>query len=322
MGDRLYLERLVWFDTQIRRGRSPNASSLARTFECSVKTAQRSIETFRDRYGAPIEYFPARRGYDYVDAAYRLPLTRLSDSEILALLVSRKLLADAAAGVLGEELDKVVARLGTLLVENLSGTMDLDTAFSFRWTAVTPCDAHIFGQTVTALASCLPLSLCYYSPHSNVCTTRTVEPHHLLNYQGAWHVIAWCRLRNDWRDFVLARMSDCRLEADPFARRDASEWLPFLEETFGIFHGRERFEVTLRFSSELARWAKGQRWHPDQHLEERETGELDVILPVSHETEILMEILKYGSKVEVLAPEWLRKRVRKEMKAIAEKYRT
>lgn len=322
MGDRLYFERFVWFDIEVRRGRYPNATSLARAFECSVKTAQRSIETFRDRYGAPLRYDPGRRGYEYVDAAYRIPVTRLSDAEILALLVSRKLLTDVAAGALGHELDKVVSRLGTLLAENLPGMRDLDGAFSIRWTAVTPCDADIFGQTVTALVSCLPLSLCYYSPHSNTCTTRTIEPHHLLNYQGAWHLIAWCRLRRNWRDFVLARMSDCRLEAEPFQRREASEWLPFLEETFGIFHGPERFEVTLRFSGGLARWARGQRWHPEQRLVETETGDLDLTLPVSHETEILMEVLKYGSSVEVLQPRWFRKRVRKEIAAMAKKYRT
>lgn len=321
MGDRLYYERFIWFDSQVRKGLFPNSTTLARAFECSVKTAQRSIETFRDRYRAPLQYVAARHGYGYEDLDYRLPLTRLSDSELLALLVSRKLLADAAAGVLGEELDKVVARLGKLLVENLPGAPDLELAFSFRWTAVTPCDAEIFGLTVTALSNSRPLSFRYYSPHANACTTRTVEPHHLLSYQGGWHLIAWCRLRGDWRDFVLARISDCRVEAAPFARRDASEWRPFLEDTFGIFHGRERFEVTLRFSSGLARWARGQCWHADQRMAPRESGELDVTLPVSHETEILMEILKYGSKVEVLAPEWLRRRAQEEIEAMAEKYR-
>ncbi|NLI82286.1 MAG: WYL domain-containing protein [Deltaproteobacteria bacterium] len=322
MGDRLYLERILLFDSQIRKGLFPNSTALAHEFECSVKTAQRTIETFRDRYGAPLEYDASRRGYHYAVPDYRLPVTRLTDSEILALLVSRKLLADAAAGSLGRELNNLVVRLGKLLIESIPGPVDPDRAFSFRWSAVTPCDADIFGQTVNALARSIPLSFCYYSPYANVCTTRTVEPHHLVNYQGAWHLIAWCRLRGDWRDFVLARMSDCRLGTDPFQRREDGEWLPFLEESFGIFHGRERFEVTLRFSRDLARWARGQRWHPDQRLEETEAGELDLTLPVAHEREILMEVLKYGSNVEVLAPEWFRDRVRKEIEGMAKNYRT
>jgi len=322
MGDRLYLERFVWFDSQVRKGRHPNARGLAEEFECSVKTAQRTIETFRDRFGAPLDYDASRRGYRYEDPEYRLPVTRLTERELLALLVSRKLLADAAAGFLGDELAKVAARLGRLLAEHTSGPLDPDAAFSFRWTTVTPCSEGVFAQVVSALTLSLPLSFCYYSPHADACTLRTVEPHHLLNYQGAWHLVAWCRLRRDWRDFVLARMSDCRVEADPFERRDRSEWLPFLEATFGIFHGARPFDVTLRFSRSLSRWARGQTWHGAQRLKETERGELELTLPVSHETEILMEILKYGSNVEVVAPEWLRKRVRGEIAAMAKKYRT
>jgi len=52
--------------------------------------------------------------------------------------VSRKLLEDAAAGILGNELGKVAARLGRLLAENLSGSVDLDSAFSFRWNRFGP----------------------------------------------------------------------------------------------------------------------------------------------------------------------------------------
>jgi len=321
MGDRLYFERFIWFDGQVRNERYPNATTLALAFECAVKTAQRSIETFRDRYGAPLEYVPGRRGYCYYDLDYRLPVTRLSESELLALLVSRKILADASAGALGEELGRVVVRLGRLLAENLSGGIDPETAFSFRWSAVTTCEPDIFRQVLTGLTACRPLSFCYYSPHQDVCTTRTVEPHHMVNYQGAWHLIAWCRLREDWRDFVLARMSRCAIEPVPFQRRDAAEWLPFLEATFGIFHGREPFEVTLRFAPELARWAGGQTWHPAQRFDETEGGELDLTLRVAHETEIVTEILKYGSRVEVLAPERLRRRVREEIEEMIKKYR-
>ncbi len=49
MGDQLYLERFVWFDNEARKERYPNASKLAEQFELSVKSAQRTIDHFRDR---------------------------------------------------------------------------------------------------------------------------------------------------------------------------------------------------------------------------------------------------------------------------------
>ena len=47
MGEQLFLERFFWFDTEAKKNTFPNASNLARQFECSIKTAQRSIEFFR-----------------------------------------------------------------------------------------------------------------------------------------------------------------------------------------------------------------------------------------------------------------------------------
>ena len=61
MGDQLYLERFVWFDNEARRDRFPNASKLAVKFEITTKTAQRSIDYFRDRLQAPLAYRMARR---------------------------------------------------------------------------------------------------------------------------------------------------------------------------------------------------------------------------------------------------------------------
>lgn len=313
MGERLYFERFVWFDAEIRKGRHPNATTLAERFECSAKTAQRSIEHFRDRLLAPLEYDSSRKGYFYADPEFQLPVVRLSESELVALLASRKLLTDAAAGPLGEELDRVSAKLGALLSDNLPGKINPERAFSFRWQGFSPGDPLVFRQIVSSLLTCRPISLCYYSPLTSACTVRTVEPHHMVNYMGAWHMIAFCRLRGDWRDFHLSRITMGKIEAETFAPRGEAEWRPLLDDTFGIFQNRERFSVTVKFSRERARWVRGQLWHPEQREEELETGELQLTIPVSHEAEILMEVLKHGSHAEVLEPEWLREKIGKEI---------
>ena len=62
MGEGLFLERFFWFDTQVRQRKFPNATTLSRQFECSIKTAQRAIEFFRCRLNASLEYDPAHRG--------------------------------------------------------------------------------------------------------------------------------------------------------------------------------------------------------------------------------------------------------------------
>ena len=143
----------------------------------------------------------------------------------------------------------------------------------------------------------------------------------MVNYMGNWHLIAFCRLRNDWRDFVLGRMTLCQVEGELFPIRPREEWEPYLNDTFGIFQNKESFNVVLRFTPERSRWIKHEVWHERQQEEVLEDGSLLLTIPASHEAEILMEILKHGSHVEVLEPEWLRKKVAQEIKAAGKKYR-
>ena len=320
MGDQLFLERFIWFDNEARRERFPNASKLAIRFEIATKSAQRSIDYFRDRLLAPLEYESSRKGYYYTDPTFQIPIIRISEEELLALLISRKLITEASAGSLGDELGHISQRLGSLLAANLPGRAKPEEAFSFRWKTISPTDPLTFKVVTSALLQGKLLTFCYYSPTASDCTMRTVEPHHMVNYMGNWHLIAYCRLRNDWRDFVLGRMTLCQAEGEVFSIRSKIEWEPYLSNTFGIFQNRESFNVVLRFTPERSRWIKNEVWHEDQTYVICEDGALVLTLTVSHGAEILMEILKHGSHVEVLEPIWLRDKVIEEMKAGLNKY--
>ena len=313
MGDQIFLERFVWFDNEARRGRFPNASKLKRHFEVSPKTAQRSIEHFRDRLQAPLEYDLARKGYFYTDPSFQLPVLRITEEELLALLISRKLLTEASAGSLADELETVSQRLGSLLTANLPGRTRPEDAFSFRWKNINPTDPLVFEIVASALLQGRLLTFCYYSPVSSSCTTRTVEPHHLVNYMGNWYLVAFCHLRAEWRPFMLGRMSLCQMEVATFENRPKEEWQPYLYDTFGIFQNKESFDVVLRFTPERARWVRDEVWHEGQRELVQEDGSLVRTIATSHEAEILMEILKHGSHVEVLEPGWLREKVIEEM---------
>lgn len=322
MGDQLFLERFIWFDNEARNGRFPNATKLAEQFELSTKTAHRSIDYFRDRLQAPLEYDGSCKGYFYTDLSFQIPITRVSQDELLALLISRKLITEASAGCLGDELGHISARLGSLLAASLPGKAHPEEAFSFRWKGINPTDPIIFQNATAALIQGRLLTFCYYSPSSSACTMRTVEPHHMVNYLGTWHLIAFCHLRNEWRDFVLGRMTICKVEAEEFAIRPKQEWQPFLEDTFGIFQNKKSFNVKLRFSPERSRWIRGEVWHEGQTEELLEDGSLLLTIPVSHETEIMMEILKHGSHVVVLEPEWLREKVAAELNQAIKNHHT
>jgi hypothetical protein len=93
-----------------------------------------------------------------IPLTFQLPVVRFSEEELLALLMFRKLITEASAGSLGDELGRVSRRLGSL-------------------------PALLQGKLLTFF---------YYSPAASTCTIRTVEPHHMVSYMGNWHLIAFC----------------------------------------------------------------------------------------------------------------------------------
>lgn len=317
MSDQLFFERFVWFDQAIRAGRYPNAASLAEHFEVAPKTAQRSIDFFRDRLHAPLEYSYGHKGYAYSEPGFQLPFMQLSQQEVWALLVARQLLTELETGHLGQEVGQVTHKLGCLLAARLPGHVSPDQAFSLRWQGFYPVRGDHFDTVCQALFNSRLLALTYAAPSSNDVTMRTVEPHHLLNYMGTWHLIAYCRLRNSWRNFNLARIRECHAEETSFVPRPATDWQPLLTASFGIFQGEEVFPVTLLFSAERARLVRDRSYHPAQQLESLPDGRLRLIIPVAHPFEIMMEILGHGAEVEVLSPEWLRDQVHQEIRRMA-----
>jgi predicted DNA-binding transcriptional regulator YafY len=79
---------------------------------------------------------------------------------------------------------------------------------------------------------------------------------------------------------------------------------------YGIFSGVADKRAVLRFEPAAARWVSAERWHAKQEREFEPGGRLILTVPYSSEPELVMDILRYGPDVEVLAPESLRRAVR------------
>ena len=80
-------------------------------------------------------------------------------------------------------------------------------------------------------------------------------------------------------------------------------------------------DAVLRFSPECARWVAREEWHPEQQGSIDEEGYYILCLPYSHDTELLMDIMRYGPEVEVLKPESLREKVRNRLELSLKKYK-
>lgn len=323
MGNNLVYARYHWFDQQIRRRRFPNAPALAAEFGISLRTAGRAIDAMRVEFDAPLQYIHARRGYTYLDDRYQLPPLWLSQEEIFAVLLARNLLSCCADGLISQAIASLIRKLLQQIVDHGLEAEKFDQLFSATWPGYAPAPAEIFRPATKALLNQRLLSFDYSSPleQNGNCHRRLAEPHHLQHYQGNWVLLARCRLRHDWRKFILSRMQNPQVGEEAFTPRPRREWLPHLEGAYGIFQGASTETAIIRFTPARAPWIKEQLWHPDQSLETTPDGGLLLTLPVADYREIKLRLLQFGAEAEVLQPPGLRAELVREAGALAELYR-
>jgi predicted DNA-binding transcriptional regulator YafY len=321
MGIKNIYERFVWFDHRVRSGKYPNATSLSSQFEISVKTAQRDIEFMRDRLNCPLLYDKSQKGYLYEDNTFSLPMAYLSSEELATLLIARKFLKDISGGYVGKEISAIIEKITTILKKHVAEETLIDDSLSFQLIEYSPAPEEVFKAVLEGCLKRRSLSFTYRSLTKDDETTRTVDPYHLLNYMGTWHLIAYCHLRHGLRNFVFGRMSDLKVLENTFTVPKSFNIQEHLQSAFGIYKGPPTKEVTIRFSPEKARWITGQVWHKDQKMKINKDGSLELSFPIADFAEIKMEILKHGAGVEVIRPKALRELIREEARRIIRIYK-
>jgi predicted DNA-binding transcriptional regulator YafY len=320
MSELQQMERILWFDQQIRAEQFPNARAMAEQFEVSTKTAQRTINFIRDRLYAPLEYDPQRRGFHYRDADFVLSVARFNEEDILVLLLARKMLSSSIGGAVSMAVKGLENSLAKALEGRCLTIQRIEEGFSALWHGHRPTPAQTFRLVSSALLETRSICFSYHTAAMKNSVDRTVQPHHLQHYMGSWLLIAWCELREGWRKFYLCRMDAVRILETTFVPRPRQEWGHHVEGAFGIYQGKETREVRLLFSPFMARYIEEQVWHPDQVTTPCPDGQLELCFPVADLREVFWKILQCGSHVRVLEPLELQEMIREEIRLMSCNY--
>ena len=153
------------------------------------------------------------------------------------------------------------------------------------------------------------LELVHYSRERDEETEREVSPQRLVHYRDNWYLDTWCHLRRALRSFAVDGFRRA-IVSTKSAREVPAETLDAeLGSGYGIFAGAHTATAKLRFSPRRARWVANEQWHSRQRGHYDEHGYYLLEFPYSDERELIMDILKFGADVEVMAPETLRAEV-------------
>jgi predicted DNA-binding transcriptional regulator YafY len=287
--------------------------------EISLATFKRDLQYMRDRLNAPIEWDAFERGYRLNRSAegpqFALPGLWLNASEIHALLMMQQLLTDLQPGLLEPHVRPLQSRLRALLGSADHSADEVERRFRLVSAARRTLAVAHFESVASATLRRRRLRLQHYSRQTGETTERMVSPQQLLFYRDNWYVVTWCHLRQAIRSFAIDAISDAQLLDQPAHDVPSAELAAVMESGYGIFSGSTIQWATLRFAPDRARWVAAETWHPRQRGRFDEAGHWVLEVPYNDPRELIMDVLKFGAAVEVLAPEALRKQVIDELGA-------
>lgn len=203
------IDRLSAIIIQLQSRKVVRAQDIADRYAISLRTVYRDIRSLEEA-GIPI-IGEAGVGYSLLEG-YRLPPVMFTREEATAFLTAEKLVArltDAGNGnSFTSALDKVRAVLKTAekdFLEHIDGRIEV-----LRLSRPPEVDAKCdpMQHILKAVAARQVMELHYFSYYRQEFSRRKIEPVGVFYLDHYWHLIAWCRDKEAYRDFRFDRIQD------------------------------------------------------------------------------------------------------------------
>jgi predicted DNA-binding transcriptional regulator YafY len=320
------LDRFYRIQQLLKARRFVRTQDFLDELEVSRATFKRDLEYLRDRFRAPIVYDTEHEAYRFDDkvedsAVWQLPGLYFTADELRALITMDQLIAGLEPGVLSELVNPLRRRLTALLDSGNLGTAEVTRrirVLSMGSRAIEP--AH-FRTLAAALLARKRLRIEHKRRADGDALEREVSPQRLVHYRDNWYLDAFCHKRQALRTFSVDAVKAASVVEKPCKEVSEESLDRHFASGYGIFAGQDTQEAVLLFNPGRARWVSRETWHPQQDGKLQLDGSYLLKLPYSREPELVMDILKYGADVEVLAPESLRAAVARQHAEAASVYR-
>lgn len=310
-------DRLLAIVLELQRKGRQRAEDLAEVFETSKRTIYRDILALCEA-GVPILSVPGQ-GYSLMKGYFLPPLSFTTEEATMLLLGSDFMARNfdaqyrAAAESAGRKIEGVLPETLRDDVQYLHSNI----RFIGGNTDPRSKEHKTLQQLRRALLDCNTIRFCYHTRHrsdeQSGSHKREADPYSLAYFLSAWHLVAYCHMRQDVRNFRLDRIEDLELLPRTFIRPTNVQACQSQQE-----HPRN-IRVCALFDKEIVRWVREGRSFYVTAEEETEEGLL-VTLMIRRESEILQWLLSWGSHVKVLEPTSLKDRLAEEARAMLQNY--
>lgn len=212
------LSRITAILTQLQSKRVVKAKEMADRFEVSLRTIYRDIKTLQEA-GVPIG---GQEGVGYfLVAGYQLPPVSFTEEEANALILAEQLVNQQGDHSLQRDYETALFKIKAILRSPQKEKVNLlAERISPAVLGVEKAESHWLADLQKAITNSQLVHIKYYAVSTEETTERLVEPLALSFTEQAWYLLAFCRLRQDIREFRLDRIQAAKVTEATFQARE------------------------------------------------------------------------------------------------------
>lgn len=211
------LARLTAILTKLQSKRIVTAKEIAEKHDVSIRTVYRDIRTL-EKSGVPI-ITEEGKGYSIMEG-YKLPPVMFTEEEANALITAEQLISTNKDESLIEQYKSAITKIRSVLkYSQKEKTEILSERMFFRTQIENQTTSNYLMTIQSAISNFSLLEINYYSLQ-NDSTQRTIEPFAVYSTQGNWLLIAFCKLRQEFRVFRIDQIQKLVVKEETFEPHD------------------------------------------------------------------------------------------------------
>lgn len=196
------IDRLAAILIQLQSRSLVRAQDIADKFSISLRTVYRDVKALEEA-GVPV-IGEAGTGYKLMEG-YKLPPVMFNQDEATALLTASKLVQSKTDAGISKHftaaLDKIRAILRHTEKDHIEEIDEHIAVLTHPAFVHQPTGELHLQSILKAIGSSSVVEINYVSLEKSETTKRKIEPVGIYYLGSHWYLIAWCQLRNDYRNF-------------------------------------------------------------------------------------------------------------------------
>ncbi|WP_259066897.1 helix-turn-helix transcriptional regulator [Mucilaginibacter sp. X4EP1] len=309
------IDRVSAILIQLQSRRVVKASDIAERFNISLRTVYRDVKTLEEA-GIPI-IGEAGVGYSIMDG-YRLPPVMFTREEATAFLTAEKFVEQWTDTATMEHHKSAMYKIRAILKtaeKNLLEEIDSKIEVLKSHSQLNVDNKDHIQTLLNGIAHRNVITLDYFAHHSQEHTTRDIEPVGIFFKEGYWHLIAFCRMRDAYRDFRVDRINCIKITERVFDNKHPT-LKAYIDQTA---KEQELDMVVIRVEKSICNRLEQQKYYSGFISEKAVGNQVEMTFLTMSLDAFARWFMMFGDKAEIISPDSLKERVWNLVSAITQK---